>query len=63
VIFWASLSASSAKITHVSRVIRAACGAVIFDHPYNDGSRSCLPALPAAISARQFRGWCPASAI
>jgi hypothetical protein len=26
---------SAAKITHVSGVIRAACGAVIFDHPYN----------------------------
>jgi hypothetical protein len=25
----------SAKITHVSSVIRAACSAVIFDHPYN----------------------------
>jgi hypothetical protein len=28
------------KITRVSSVIRAACGEVIFDHPYNDGSRA-----------------------
>jgi hypothetical protein len=35
VIFFLYHSGYSAKITHISAVIRAACGAVISDHPYN----------------------------